>query len=190
MSLLPRQESFASLHILTRRASEGSEALPSLARRVRMSFYGARVISPPMKVRTLQAALHTKAKNSPDIDSTPCTTRFIAATFWASPTNAAVPTAAHRGSTASVFADIEAYGKDRWLDELAEELRNETYQPKRHRPKPPLYRLDTLCGRAPKFRRFCWWKNVGKGESHGPKSVKPSPPCISLLWDDAPCAGY
>ena len=42
--LLPRQESFASLHILTRRASEGSEALPSLAGRVRMSFFGARVI--------------------------------------------------------------------------------------------------------------------------------------------------
>jgi hypothetical protein len=42
--LLPRQESFASLHILTRRASEGSEALPSLARRVSMSFFGARVI--------------------------------------------------------------------------------------------------------------------------------------------------
>ena len=43
-AILPRQESFASLHILTRRASEGSEALPSLARRVRMSFFGARVI--------------------------------------------------------------------------------------------------------------------------------------------------
>src|SRR5208283_4649400 len=56
---------------------------------------------------------------------------------------------------------------------------------KRHRPKPPLYQLDTLCGSAPKFRRFCWRKNVGKGESHGPKNVKPSPPCISLLWDGA-----
>ncbi len=43
--VLPRRESFASLHILTRRASEGSEALPSLARRVRMCFFGARVIS-------------------------------------------------------------------------------------------------------------------------------------------------
>ena len=42
--ILPRQESFASLHILTRRASEGTEALPSLARRVSMSFFGARVI--------------------------------------------------------------------------------------------------------------------------------------------------
>jgi hypothetical protein len=57
---------------------------------------------------------------------------------------------------------------------------------KRHRPKPPLYRLDTLCGRAPKVRRLCWRKNVEMGEYHGPKSVKPSlPPCISLLWDDA-----
>ena len=46
-ALLPRQESFASLHILTRRASKGSEALPSLARRVRMSFFGARVIGTP-----------------------------------------------------------------------------------------------------------------------------------------------
>ena len=42
-----------------------------------------------------------------------------------------------------------------------------------------------LCGRAPKVRRFCWRKNVEKDESHGPKSVKPSPPCNSLLWDDA-----
>ncbi len=43
-ALLPRQKSFASLHILTRRASEGSEALPSLARRVSMCFFGAGVI--------------------------------------------------------------------------------------------------------------------------------------------------
>ncbi len=28
-----------------------------------------------------------------------------------------------------------------------------------------------------------------KAECHGPKSVKPSPPCISLLWDDAALFG-
>ena len=44
-AVLPRQESLASLHIRARRASEGSEAFPSLARRVRMSFFGARVIN-------------------------------------------------------------------------------------------------------------------------------------------------
>ena len=54
-SLLPRQESFASLHILTRRASEGSEALPSLARRVSMSFFGARVIWYALRDRRLAA---------------------------------------------------------------------------------------------------------------------------------------
>ncbi len=58
---------------------------------------------------------------------------------------------------------------------------------KRDRPKPPLYRLDTLCGKAPKVRRFCQPKNVGKGKSHSPGSVKPSRPCISLLWDGALC---
>ncbi len=55
--LLPRQESFASLHILTRRASEGSEALPSLARRVRMSFFGARVIAPVFISLTVSALI-------------------------------------------------------------------------------------------------------------------------------------
>ena len=64
-------------------------------------------------------------------------------------------------------------------------LSHKEFRQRRHRPKPPLYRLDTLCGKAPKVRHFCQPKNVGKGESHGPKSVKPSPPCISLLWDGA-----
>ena len=56
LRLLPRQESFASLHILTRRASEGSEALPSLARRVSMSFFGARVIITQANVDQFQPA--------------------------------------------------------------------------------------------------------------------------------------
>ena len=65
LDVLPRQESFASLHILTRRASEGSEALPSLARRVSMSFFGARVISvperKPQKVSPRQTHAHFAA---------------------------------------------------------------------------------------------------------------------------------
>ena len=54
-----------------------------------------------------------------------------------------------------------------------------------HCPKPPLYRLDTLYGKAPKVRRFGRRKTVGNGESHGAKSVNPSSPRISLLWDGA-----
>ena len=62
---LPRQESFASLHILTRRASEGSEALPSLARRVRMSFFGARVIIPffPFRWFRLSEQIDRRGRN-------------------------------------------------------------------------------------------------------------------------------
>ena len=93
-----------------------------------------------MKVRTLQAALHTKAKNSPDY-------RFYALydkiyrrdvlgfAYERCRANGGAP-----GIDGQSFADIEAFGKDRWLDELAEELRNETYQPQPVRrvfiPKP------------------------------------------------------
>jgi RNA-directed DNA polymerase len=95
---------------------------------------------PPMKVGTLQAALHTKAKNSPDY-------RFYAlydklyrrdVLEWALTRcriNAGAP-----GVDGQTFADIEAYGEDRWLDELTEELRKGTYQPQPVRrvfiPKP------------------------------------------------------
>jgi group II intron reverse transcriptase/maturase len=88
----------------------------------------------------LQTALHTKAKNSPDY-------RFYALydkvyrrdvlglAYDRGRANGGAP-----GADGQSFADIEAYGADRWLDELAEELRNETYQPQPVRrvyiPKP------------------------------------------------------
>src|SRR6185503_5956276 len=44
------------------------------------------------------------------------------------------------GIDGQTFADIEAYGVERWLEELAEELRKKTYQPQAVRrvfiPKP------------------------------------------------------
>ena len=86
-------------------------------------------LSPPPKVGTLQTALHTKAKNSPDY-------RFYALydkiyrrdvlgfAYDRCRANRGAP-----GIDGQSFADIEACGKDQWLDELAEELRNETYEP-------------------------------------------------------------
>jgi RNA-directed DNA polymerase len=93
-----------------------------------------------MKVGTLQTALHTKAKSSPDY-------RFyapydkiyrrdvLAFAYDRCRANGGAP-----GVDGQSFADIEACGADRWLDELAEELKNETYQPQPVRrvyiPKP------------------------------------------------------
>jgi RNA-directed DNA polymerase len=96
--------------------------------------------SPPVKVGKLQTALHTKAKDSPDY-------RFYALydkiyrrdvlgfAYDRCRANGGAP-----GADGQSFADIDACGAERWLDELAEELRNGTYQPRPVRrvyiPKP------------------------------------------------------
>jgi group II intron reverse transcriptase/maturase len=84
---------------------------------------------PPPKVQKLQEALHAKAKGSPAY-------RFYALydkvyrkdiLEWAyvrCRVNGGAP-----GVDGQTFEDIEAYGLDRWLDELATELRGRTYRP-------------------------------------------------------------
>ena len=84
---------------------------------------------PPLKVEKLQAALHTKAKNSPDY-------RFYALydklyrrdvlrfAYERCRANRGKP-----GVDRQTFADIEEYGLEQWLDELTMELRSGTYQP-------------------------------------------------------------
>jgi len=97
-------------------------------------------LPPPFKVGKLQTALHTKAKNAPDY-------RFYAlydkvyrrdVLEWALVRCRRNDGAA--GVDGQTFEDIATYGEDRWLDELAEELRKETYQPQPVRrvyiPKP------------------------------------------------------
>ena len=92
------------------------------------------------KVRKLQAALHAKAKGSPSY-------RFYA--LYDKVHRADVLAEAYRrcranGGAAGVdgqgFEDIEAYGLERWLDELAQELREKRYRPQAvrrvHIPKP------------------------------------------------------
>ena len=86
-------------------------------------------LPPPPKVQKLQEALHAKAKGSPGY-------RFYAlydkvyrrdVLEWAyvrCRANDGAP-----GVDRQTFEDIEAYGLDRWLDELATELKDRTYRP-------------------------------------------------------------
>ena len=84
---------------------------------------------PPPKVGKLQTALHSKAKDTPSY-------RFYALydkiyrrdilefAYARCRVNDGAP-----GVDRQSFDKIEAYGLDRWLDELTEALRNETYRP-------------------------------------------------------------
>jgi group II intron reverse transcriptase/maturase len=86
-------------------------------------------LPPPPKVQKLQEALHAKAKGSPGY-------RFYAlydkvyrrdVLEWAYDrcrANDGAP-----GVDRQTFADIEAYGLDRWLDELAADLKAKSYRP-------------------------------------------------------------
>ena len=86
------------------------------------------ILEPPDKVQKLQAALQAKAKGSPGY-------RFyllydklyrkdvLAYAYQRCKANKGTP-----GIDGQEFADIEAYGEERWLDELADTLRRKTYR--------------------------------------------------------------
>jgi RNA-directed DNA polymerase len=97
-------------------------------------------LAPPDTVRKLQESLHAKAKRAP-------TYRFYA--LYDKVYRADVLLHAYQGCRAhggapgvdgQTFEDIEAYGLERWLGELTDELRKQTYRPEAVRrvyiPKP------------------------------------------------------
>jgi RNA-directed DNA polymerase len=97
-------------------------------------------LEPPEKVRKLQEALHAKAKGSPGyrfylLYDKLFRTDVLAWAYERCRKNRGV-----HGVDGQTFADIEKYGRQRWLDELAVELRERTYCPQAVRrvwiPKP------------------------------------------------------
>ena len=88
-----------------------------------------RSLTTPESVQKLQTALHDKAKKSPDF-------RFYALydkVYRMDVLTFAYECSKANGGAAGVdnqtFEDIEAYGEERWLDELTQELRSRTYRP-------------------------------------------------------------
>jgi RNA-directed DNA polymerase len=93
-------------------------------------------LAPPDKVRKLQETSHAKAKGSPGYRFSLLYDKVyrrdvLAFAFDRCRSNDGAP-----GIDGQTFADIEAYGVDRWLDELAEGLRKKAYQPQ------PVRRVD------------------------------------------------
>jgi group II intron reverse transcriptase/maturase len=86
-------------------------------------------LTPPQKVEKLQAALHTKAKNSPDYRFYALYDKVyrwdvLAVAYTRCRENGGAP-----GVDGQTFKDIEKCGPFQWLSELAEELQKETYRP-------------------------------------------------------------
>jgi RNA-directed DNA polymerase len=86
-------------------------------------------LATPASVQKLQTALHAKAKESPSF-------RFYALydkVYRKDVLTHAYECCRANGGAAGVdgqrFEDIEAYGVERWLGELAQELKSRTYQP-------------------------------------------------------------
>jgi RNA-directed DNA polymerase len=86
-------------------------------------------LATPASVQKLQMALHDKAKRSPDF-------RFYALydkVYRRDVLSFAYACCRANGGAAGVdnqtFEDIAAYGVERWLDELTQELKDRTYRP-------------------------------------------------------------
>src|SRR6516225_7521201 len=97
-------------------------------------------LTTPISVQKLQTALHAKAKEAPKF-------RFHALydkVYRKDVLTYAYERCEANGGAAGVdeqtFEDIAKYGRERWLDELTQELKSRTYQPKPVRrvyiPKP------------------------------------------------------
>jgi group II intron reverse transcriptase/maturase len=86
-------------------------------------------LSTPRSVRKLRRALHVKAKAEPEFRFYSLYDKIyrediLAHAYAQCRSNRGAP-----GVDGQDFADIEAYGRERWLGELADALREETYQP-------------------------------------------------------------
>lgn len=86
-------------------------------------------LTPPDKVRKLREALHAKAKSAPAYRFYALYDKVYRRDVLAFAYGCCFENQGAAGVDGQTFEDIEAYGWERWVDELAEELRTQTYRP-------------------------------------------------------------
>ncbi len=83
----------------------------------------------PASVQKLQTALHAKAKESPNHRFHALYDKVYRKDFLEHAYHCCKANGGAAGVDGQKFEDIEAYGEQRWLDELAQELKDRTYRP-------------------------------------------------------------
>ena len=86
-------------------------------------------LTTPASVQKLQTALHDKAKESPDFRFHALYDKVYRKDVLAFAYDCCKANGGAAGVDGQTFEDIETYGRERWLDELAQELKSRTYQP-------------------------------------------------------------
>jgi RNA-directed DNA polymerase len=86
-------------------------------------------LATPVSVQKLQTALHAKAKEAPSFRFYALYDKVYRKDVLAFAYQCCRANGGAAGVDSQTFENIEAYGLERWLDELAQELKSRTYRP-------------------------------------------------------------
>jgi RNA-directed DNA polymerase len=86
-------------------------------------------LTTPESVQKLQAALHDKAKKSSDFRFYALYNKVYRKDVLTFAYECCKANGGAAGIDGQMFEDIKAYGTERWLDGLTQELKSRTYQP-------------------------------------------------------------
>jgi RNA-directed DNA polymerase len=99
-------------------------------------------------VQKLQTALHAKAKESPDFRFYAPYDKVYRKDVLVCAYKRCKANGGAEGVDNQTFEDIEQHDMERWLDELAQELKSQTYQPQPVR-RVAMPRCGCVCGCEP-----------------------------------------
>jgi RNA-directed DNA polymerase len=113
-------------------------------------------LTTPSSVQKLQRALHAKAKASPNLRFHALYDKVYRKDVLAYAYERCQANGGAAGVDNQTFENIEAYGRERWLDELTQELKSRTYQPQ------PVggFTYPSRMGSRDRWIRRRWWESL------------------------------